>query len=153
MIYYLDANCFIQPYNNYCPFDLAPGYWRFIENCFRENNIRLFAEIRDEVICQQDVLANWLVMSSEGSVVATQEQTVFDNLRTISDWVNESDYKKSAKDKFQRAADQFIIAHVMSTRGTLVTCELPPNRKRENILKSQMFVTFLVCVGFLYLTF
>lgn len=49
----IDSNIFITPYQNFYPFDIAPGFWNQLESKLTLDEVFVLDVVRDEVIAWQ----------------------------------------------------------------------------------------------------
>ena len=55
----IDSNIFITPYQNFYPFDIAPGFWKQMESKLALDEVFVLDVVRDEVIAGDDELSAW----------------------------------------------------------------------------------------------
>lgn len=56
----LDANIFVTPYQNYYPFDFAPGFWNQLSPKLALENVAVLDVVKDEIIRGDDELSDWI---------------------------------------------------------------------------------------------
>jgi len=66
MAHLIDANCFIQPKNDYYGFDFCPGYWQWLGQQNQIGNLFSIDKIGDELRCGNDELAEWSKQKDSG---------------------------------------------------------------------------------------
>ncbi len=128
----MDANCFIQPKNQYYGFDFCPGFWDWLEQQNKAGIVFSITSIAIELDCIQDELARW---------AKTKDATFFlpvDNLTTtsmsqIANWVNSSSagFSRHQIQVFLSCADPFLIAYALAHNYTVVTLETPSLNKKS----------------------
>ena len=55
----IDSNIFITPYQNYYPFDLAPGFWKQLADKLSMDEVAILDVVKDEVLNGGDDLSDW----------------------------------------------------------------------------------------------
>lgn len=133
-LYYIDTNCFIEPYNKFYPFDIAPAYWDFIlMNCDRGNSV-VIDQVRDEVYKKEDGIKQWLKKEFKSSFVASSVPEVIQVHNEILAWVSDSGrFTENAIKTFGNVADPWLIAHAKAFDGILVTLEQPDPKARRKV--------------------
>lgn len=80
--YLLDSNVFIQAKNGYYSFDIAPGFWRWLELLAEEQGVLTVKAVREEIIDGNDALCDWISDLPKG-FFAEPDIPVQENLRKI----------------------------------------------------------------------
>ena len=57
--YWIDANVFIQAKNGPYAFDIAPGFWAFLDSMNEAGRVASSSLVRDELLVGMDELAEW----------------------------------------------------------------------------------------------
>ena len=135
MRYLLDANVFIQAHRLHYPFDVFPGFWRWLEKESSSGTIGSIDWVYNEVKDGKDSLADWINGQGSGwwSLVCDDEATQ----QCYADMANEimlnTHYTDSAKAEFLSVADSWLIAKAKSMSITIVTEERSHPQKRNKI--------------------
>lgn len=132
--YLLDSNVFMEAKNRYYGFDIAPGFWKWLEQSFYLGHISSIRKVKEELTKGTDELAKW-ALENPGMFPEIDALTVsrFEELAT---WAQSRNYNHSAlKDFTGDVADFQLIAHASAHGFTLVTHEQshPESRKRVMI--------------------
>ena len=132
--YWLDSDSFITPKNGPYGFDIAPGFWDFIDQKGAEgiicSPILVYHELVDET---DDVLAKWARERQTTSLFVEPDEAVQAEFKEIADYVN-GRYERSQAGEFLDGADPWVIAHARAGGGEVVTFEVPaPASKRVKI--------------------
>lgn len=53
----LDANTFIAPFQNYYPFDFAPGFWKQLEQKLKLDSVYILDVAKNEIMKGEDELS------------------------------------------------------------------------------------------------
>lgn len=118
-VYCLDANIFIQAWNDYYAPDQCPEYWDILDELAEEKRVFCPEEVEREIYKQDDGLADWLKTRPHFIRDITVE--VQENLRVVLE-----EFPRLVDTKKDRSmADPWIIAHSMATKAVVVTKEMP----------------------------
>ena len=125
MTYLLDANVLIEGSRFYYAFDLAPGYWNWLEATHGHGDIASVPAVRDEITGGTDQLAAWARQLPESFWMSESSATV-DSIGTAAAWVvNEPrDFTAAAQAEFLGSADLRLIAEAHASGLTVVTREI-----------------------------
>lgn len=118
-IYCLDANVFIQAWNDYYSIDQCPEYWGILDQLAKDRQVFCPEEVKREIDKQDDGLADWL--KSRPHFVQDITADVQGNLRVVLE-----QFPRLVDTKKDRSmADPWIIAHAMAVGASVVTKEMP----------------------------
>ena len=121
--FWLDTNVFITPKNSYYSFDLAPGFWSFIDEQARTGEIAAPALVYDELVDRSDdQLARWARERRGSALFVQPSASVQSALTRIADHVT-SRYEPNQAADFLKGADPWVIAHAIAEGGIVVTLE------------------------------
>jgi hypothetical protein len=119
----MDANTFIESKNRFYAFDIAPGFWRLIEEQATAGVIKSSTVVYQELISNfNDELAQW-VTSRKDTLFVAPDQSVQQSLSNIANHV-QSTYRTPEARRFLRGADAWVIAHAHASGGIVVTQEV-----------------------------
>lgn len=123
VIYLLDSNVFIQAKNGYYSFDIAPGFWRWLELLAEEQSVLTIKAVREEIIDGNDALCDWISDLPKG-FFAEPDIPVQENLRKIVTYImQEKRFAEHHCYAFLEKADPWLIATAMTGDLTVVTHE------------------------------
>lgn len=124
--YLLDSNVFIEAHRTYYSFDLCPGFWSSIIWHHGSGNLVSLDKVRDELIHEADVLAQWLEDEiPESGFVATDDPAVIEQFGQMQVWAQgQAQYKPEAKAEFATVADAWLAAYAKVHNLVLVTHEV-----------------------------
>jgi len=129
MAYLLDANVFITARNLYYGFDFCPAYWDWLEQAHEAARVFSVEHVADELT--DDELARWAAARGDGFFLSPDAATL-PAFGTVADWVNgQSGYTSAAKSTFLQVADYYLIAQALAGRHTVVTQEIPENKRHK----------------------
>lgn len=134
-MYVLDSNVFIEAKNRYYGFDIAPGFWEWLEHSYATGIICSFKPVYDELTTGDDELANWVNLKSHKGIFTAidGDQATSDFVRQILTWLKSENYDSSAMRDFAEIADSFLIAFAAAHGYTVVTHERPAPNSRNKI--------------------
>lgn len=130
MAYLLDANVFIQAKNDYYGFDLAPGFWEWLDREHENGNVFSVDKVRDELIEYGDHLSDWA--KARGSdFFLPPDNLVAMSLTTLATWAGGGDYENVAVNQFLSGADYYLVAHAHAYGFEVVTHEVPAASRKK----------------------
>lgn len=133
--FWLDADTLIQSKNGPYGFDIAPGFWAFLDEKASEGLMATSTMVYDELVeHSDDELAAWARQRQRSGLFVEPDQIVQEHARKVIDYV-QSAYEASQAAKFLKGADPWIIGHAMGDHGQVVTMEVavPSNSKKVKI--------------------
>jgi hypothetical protein len=131
--YLLDSNIFIRAHREYYAPDLAPGFWESLEELAHEGSIKSIDRVQEELLEEEDELADWAENDFSHAFCSTDEDNVINNYHDVVNWVQKKgQYRDGAITDFFDGADGWLIAYSMTEDGTVVTNERhAPGSKSE----------------------
>lgn len=138
MAHIVDANCFIQPKNEYYGFDFCPGYWDWLDQENQLGNVFSIDRIGEELKRGNDELAEWANSKDDTFFIPTDPPALA-GIAQINAWVSAAHFKSHAIPTFMNCADPFLIAYAFAHGHTVVTHErlIPNESKRDLRMKHQ----------------
>lgn len=127
MIYCLDTNVYIQPWNLYYPIDIAPQYRARLESLWADWTVFSPDEVKYEIANQDDTLHKRIKQHKH--FFKPIDNTVQENLKKIMI----SHPKLVDSTKSRSWADPRIIAYAIAYNATVVTKELSWGPKKCKI--------------------
>ena len=130
----LDANVFIQAKNFYYGFDIVPSFWKWLDEQHKQGKIASIRPVYEELTKGSDELAKWAKDRKNSrwfiDIDDGPTQTAF---KSVVNWAQNSNFKKSAVNEFLSAADSFLIAKAIADEYTIVSHEkaYDPKIKRK----------------------
>jgi predicted nucleic acid-binding protein len=136
-MYLFDSNAFMEAARLYYSFNIAPGYWDWLVEKHKANEIASITSVYDEITAGEGDLVDWAKDSAldgfwlpdtDQSIVATAE---------LAAWANHADrpFRQSAVDEFMGSADLRLAAQASAIGATVVTRETsePGCKKRVKL--------------------
>ena len=125
--YLLDANIFIEAYQRYYSFDIAPSFWDALQQNAEAGKLisidRIFQEINS--FDDTDMLKHWANEEFINWFESTDDETVFKTYRDIIQWaIDQTQFTVPAKNEFASVADSWLIACAKTRNYTIVTHEV-----------------------------
>ena len=118
----------------YYAFDLAPGFWRGLEQNASTGRIKSIDKVKQELDKGKDDLAEWANTEFKDAFATTNRQGVIDVYVRIMGWVaGISQYTDAAKHEFASGADGWLVAFAEACGGVIVTQEMPAPHARNKI--------------------
>lgn len=133
-MYVIDANVLIEAKNRYYAFDLAPGFWNWLEHVNENGSVCSIDPIFNEIINGDDELEGWA--REHWRFFCPIGQKPVEHFGRISQWAASQNYSDAALRAFTgNDADYLIVAYACAYNCTVVTHEIsaPGARKRVKI--------------------
>ncbi|WP_027020770.1 DUF4411 family protein [Corynebacterium sputi] len=132
-MYLLDANILIDAKNRYYAFDLAPGFWEWIDKAHQSRSIASIDAVQKELIAGNDDLADW-AKSKTGFFLPVDQASV-QLFPTLTQWASNGDYRQDAINEFTgQNADYQLIAYAKAHRHVVVTNERSQPLSKRRIM-------------------
>jgi len=136
--YVLDANVFIEAFQRYYAFDIAPSFWNLLVSQAMNGRVISIDRVKDELIARDDELSVWAYHEfSPYFMPSTTDQQILQNYGILMNWAQaqKKRFKNGAIRDFSQShkADAWLIAYVMSNPGHILVTEEkydPNNRKK-----------------------
>ena len=126
MTYLIDANVFVEAKNRYYGFDIAPGFWDWLESAQTDGLIATVKRVRDEIEDGNDDLASWAKALPSTFAIDVEDADIA-HLANLSQWANSSGFTPAAVSEFLSSADYFLVAQARGQECTVVTQEVWSN--------------------------
>jgi len=141
--YLLDANVFIQAKRFHYPFDVFPGFWKWLESEMRNGSLRSIKPIFNELKAGNDVLAEWAEDQKEWFLPVEDEQTQREYARIVA-WVSDKNqgYTQPAINEYLDVGDSWLVAMASTENMTIVTHEKFNAQRKSKILIPNVCRTF-----------
>lgn len=133
-MYLLDTNAFIEASRLYYAFDIVPGFWTWLGDSARTDQVASIEAVRDEITAGTGDLVNW-ARARPPAYWQTDSQSVLSAMRELATWATDParQYRQEAIDEFLDSADLKLIAHAMANGATTVTREQPAPESKKKI--------------------
>jgi len=118
----LDSNVFIQAKNGPYGFDIAPGFWEFLDQQISKGTIFSSIEVYEELVAGNDVLADWIKVRKHSGGFIDSDADVQSTYREIADFVSKV-YADHQVSLFLEKADPWVIALAKVGNAIVVTQE------------------------------
>ena len=123
-MFLLNANAFIEASRLYYGFDIAPGFWRWLEDPLLAGQVASMQVIRDEVTAGSGPLVVWAKSLPSDFWLQETADTV-SALTGLSAWAMDPNrpYSQAAVNEFLGSADLRLVAHAAAIGATVVTSD------------------------------
>ncbi|WFN33466.1 DUF4411 family protein [Methanogenium sp. S4BF] len=123
MKYLLDSNVFIEAKNGYYSFNIAGGFWDWLELFMEEQSFLTIREVRKELTDYNDELKDWIIQFQPSQFIE-EDLEIQQNMREITNYVlNHETFSPENKSMFLAKADPWLIATAMARGYVVVTHE------------------------------
>ena len=123
-MYLVDSNVLIEAKNRYYAFDIAPGFWEWLERAHRAGGVFSIEKVEEELLRGDDELAKWA--QGHHSFFRQLDQRRTQYFSRLSEWARSQNFRPAALHEFTaEAADYLLVAFAAAHSCTLVTNEVP----------------------------
>lgn len=122
----IDSNIFITPYQNYYPFDLAPGFWEQLAARLSLDEVAILDVVKDEVIRGGDDLSDWFRNIQNMHIISRKDPKILQEYAKVLNYLQSNPLYT---DRALRAwaaegiADPWLIATAKAYNYTIITLE------------------------------
>lgn len=132
-MYLIDTNVLVEAKNRYYAFDIAPGFWAWLQQAHQQSHVCSIEPVRDELLIGNDELANWAKEIPTFFRAIDRETT--QNFPILSQWAESQDFTQAARNAFTgNNADYLLVAYARTHQHTVVTHERSNPKARARIL-------------------
>ena len=130
-LHWLDCNIFVEAKNGPYSFEIAPGFWRWLENASKDGLVRSPISVYNELRSWNDPLSRWAKRVKSTGMFVNPDRSVQRAFGDIAVFVQGS-YESPQAAQFLACADPWVIAHAHADQSIVVTHEtLAPARLEE----------------------
>ncbi len=128
-MYLLDTNVLIEAKNRYYAFDIAPGFWAWLNRAHDQAVACSIEAVRDELLTGEDELAEWT--RQHRAFFRAIDQGTTQHFAPLTAWAGSREFTAAAIAGFTgNNADYLLIAYAKEHEHVLVTHERrDPNAK------------------------
>lgn len=131
-MYLVDSNVLIEAKNRYYAFDIAPGFWEWLERAHRAGRVFSIEKVEEELLRGDDELAKWA--QGHHSFFRQLDQRTTQYFSRLSEWARSQNFRPAALHEFTaEAADYLLVAFAAAHSCTLVTNEVPDPNSRKRV--------------------
>lgn len=132
-MYLIDTNVLIEAKNRYYAFDIAPGFWAWLDRAHQQALACSIEAVREELLEGQDELADWA--RSNAAFFRPIDQATTQHFPVLTSWATSRQYLPDAVSAFTgNNADYLLIAYAKEHKHTVVTHERSEPNSRKRIL-------------------
>lgn len=132
-MYLIDTNVLIEAKNRYYGFDIAPGFWTWLDHAHRESLACSIEAVRDELLAGKDDLATWA--AANPSFFRAIDQGTTRHFGDLTTWAASQSFTPAALSEFTgNNADYLLVAYARAHYHTVVTHERPQPNARARVL-------------------
>lgn len=129
-MFLIDSNVLIEAKDRYYAFDIAPGFWQWLERLHGQSRVCSITPVQDELAAREDELAEWA--KTHKAFFRPIDAAATRQFPTVANWAKSRRYDEAAVKEFLAVADFQLVAYARAHGLTLVTQEAPaPNAKRK----------------------
>lgn len=133
-MFLLDANAFIEANRLYYGFDIAPGFWEWLERPSVAAQVASVPAVKDEITAGTGPLVTWAKGLPPAFWLAETAGTVA-AMTHLSGWASDParPYGSAAVNEFLGSADLRLVAHASVIGATVVTREKPAPESKTSV--------------------
>ncbi|GAB3624158.1 DUF4411 family protein [Mariniluteicoccus endophyticus] len=132
-MYLIDANVLIEAKNRYYAFDIAPGFWAWLDRAHRQSVACSIDAVRDELLDGNDELATWA--HANAAFFRTIDQGTTQHFGDLTAWATSRSFTPAALAEFTGTnADYLLVAYAREHQHTVVTHERSQPNARARVL-------------------
>ena len=132
-MYLIDANVLIEAKNRYYAFDIAPGFWAWLDQAHRQSMACSIDAVRDELFDGNDELADWA--QANAAFFRTIDQGTTQHFGDLTAWATSRSFTPAALAEFTGTnADYLLVAYAREHQHTVVTHERSQPNARARVL-------------------
>ncbi|WP_342318724.1 DUF4411 family protein [Corynebacterium mayonis] len=132
-MFLVDSNILIEAKNRYYAFDIAPGFWDWLEGAYQQGLACSIDAVRDELLKGDDELAAWARANPD--FFKSIDQSTTNHFSDLTAWATSGSYRAEAIAAFTgNNADYLLIAYAREHQHTVVTHERSEPNARRRIL-------------------
>lgn len=132
-MYLVDANVLIEAKNRYYAFDIAPGFWVWLNRAHDQSIACSIDAVRDELLEGDDELAKWAKINE--AFFRPIDQGATRHFGDLTTWANSRNFTPAALANFTgNNADYLLVAYACEHHHTVVTHERSQPNARARVL-------------------
>ena len=136
--YLIDSDVLITAKNRYYAFSIYPGFWDSVMHYHSIGYIHSIDRVRQELLLgrKDDELVHWVSQSvPESFYLSSDVVEVVSAYTQVMLWVTRhTQYYDEAKARFASRADDWLVAHGMSSGNIVVTTDILTSYKKSDTI-------------------
>lgn len=124
MKYLLDSDTLIRAKNDFYPFSDCPGFWEWLEKLNQDEVVFSIDVVKSELVDEGDQLSIWAKSMGSKFFLPSHGPGLESAISAVVNWAADSQFSKSAQQKFLSGADFMLVAHGMVKRYAVVSFEV-----------------------------
>jgi hypothetical protein len=131
-MFLIDANALIEAKNRYYAFDIAPGFWDWLDAAHSSGTACSIDAVRSELLEGADELAEWA--RARKDFFRPIDEATIRQFGPLTSWVTTRNFTAAAQAEFAGdQADYLLIAYGKAHGHTVVTHELSEPLRRNKV--------------------
>lgn len=132
-MFLVDANILIEAKNRYYGFDIAPGFWVWLENAHANELVCSIEAVSDELLAGDDELSEWAQANS--AFFRPLDDVATGQFQPLTIWAHSQNFLPAALAAFVgNAADYQLVAYASAHNHTMVTHEQSNPARRNRVM-------------------
>ncbi|QCV93952.1 DUF4411 family protein [Acidipropionibacterium acidipropionici] len=131
-MYLIDSNVLIEAKNRYYAFDIAPGFWAWLEQAHQQSVACSIEAVRNELLDGNDELAVWA--QAHTAFFRPIDQATTQHFGSLTGWSVSRHFTPAALAAFTgNDADYLLVAYARAHHHTVVTHEIASPNARTRV--------------------
>lgn len=131
-MYLIDSNVLIEAKNRYYGFDIAPGFWNWLDRAHAQSLACSIKEVEKELVAGGDELADWA--KAHPAFFRAIDQGATQHFPALSSWAASRAFTPAALAAFTgNDADYLLVAYAREHGHILVTHEVPDSNAKKRV--------------------
>ncbi|SDM26200.1 DUF4411 family protein [Actinomyces ruminicola] len=131
-MYLVDSNVLIEAKNRYYAFDIAPGFWEWLDHAYGQGQVFSIEKVSEELLQGKDELSKWA--KEHPKFFHPADQLTVSVFARLSTWAQSQGFTQAALDEFSdEKADYVLVAHAAAHKCTVVTHETAGSGSKKRV--------------------
>ena len=130
--YCVDTNVFIEAKNGPYGFDIAPGFWDWVDSMVSTSSLYSPRAVYDELAEGNDYLAEWIKKRKNSGMFADPDEETQIRFKNVANYVS-SNYADPHVATFLSGADPWVISQALADNSVVVTKETAVNLNSKKV--------------------
>lgn len=131
-MYLVDSNVLIEAKNRYYAFDIAPGFWDWLNQGHDQGRVFSIDKVYDELCRGEDELSDWA--KNHRGFFHSLDQRTTSFFTPLSQWAQSENFNPAALNAFTaNNVDYLLVAFAAAHSCTVVTHETAGSGSRKRV--------------------
>lgn len=131
-MYLIDTNIFIEAKNRYYAFDIAPGFWDWLDKAKTAKTVCSIDQVKAEMTAGSDPLSAWA--RDQSGFFQPMDEAAVERLPQVAAWATSQSFTNAAISEFFSVADFYLVAYALAHGHTIVTHEMSNPKAKARVM-------------------